>query len=69
MRFKKLMKERFLNRIGVIEDHDYAMYIKYKDEMELYNATADKGKTDVEIGKEKPVLIQTILSDSTPESL
>ena len=52
VRFKKLMKERFLNRIGVIEDHDYAMYIKYKDEMELYNATADKGKTDVEIGKE-----------------
>ena len=45
------------------------MYIKYKDEMELYNATADKGKTDVGSGKEKPVLIQTILSDSTPESL
>lgn len=35
-----------------IEDHDYAMYIKYKDEMELYNATADKGKTDVGSGKE-----------------
>lgn len=52
-----------------IEDHDYAMYIKFKDEMELYNATADKGKSDVGSGKEKPVLIQTILSDSTPESL
>ena len=52
-----------------MEDHDYAMYIKFKDEMELYNATADKGKSDVGSGKEKPVLIQTILSDSTPESL
>ena len=52
-----------------IEDHDYAMYTKFKDEMELYNATTDKGKTDVGSSMEKPVLIQTILSDSTPESL
>lgn len=52
-----------------IEDHDYAMYAKFKDEIERYNATADKGKTDSGSDMEKPVLIQTILSDSTPESL
>lgn len=51
-----------------IQDYDYSLFCKFKEDYECYTARqSEKAKDDTLDVAEKPVLIQTILSDFTPE--
>lgn len=50
-----------------IERQDHARYVKFKEEYQKYVASSEKERADN--GMEKLVLIQTVLSDATPESV
>lgn len=53
-----------------IQDYDYSLFCKFKEDYEHYTARqSEKGKDDTPDAEEKPVLIQTILSDFTPEAM
>lgn len=53
-----------------IQDYDYSMFCKFKEDYERYTARqSEKIKDDTPDAAEKPVLIQTILSDFTPEAM
>ena len=53
-----------------IQDYDYSLFCKFKEDYERYTARqSEKGKDDTPDAAEKPVLIQTILSDFTPEAM
>lgn len=53
-----------------IQDYDYSLFCKFKEDYERYMARqSEKAKDDTPDAAEKPVLIQTILSDFTPEAM
>lgn len=53
-----------------IQDYDYSLFCKFKEDYERYTARqTEKGKDDIPDAAGKPVLIQTILSDFTPEAM
>jgi len=53
-----------------LQEHDYQLFCKFKDDYEAYISSLGKGKKDCETPEsEKPILRQTILSDFTPESM
>lgn len=53
-----------------IQDYDYSLFCKFKEDYEHYTAQqSEKAKDDKPDAAEKPVLIQTILSDFTPEAM
>ena len=53
-----------------IQDYDYDLACKFEDDYDSFQASqAEKGKGDNSCQMEKPKLIQTILSDFTPEAM
>ena len=53
-----------------ILDYDYSLFCKFKEYYEHYTARqSEKGKDDTLDAAAKPVLLQTILSDFTPEAM
>lgn len=54
-----------------IKKYDMECLKKYKAEMEVYEASKskDKGKGEEDNGMNKPVLVNTVVSDFTPEAL